>query len=256
MKKIIAFDVDGTLTKSKEPLEDSMASLLIKLSKLVLIAPISGESYHQFQKQFLATWNNFADSEANSKIILLPVDGSQSFEFDAGKNEWIKIDQQEFEQEIKKLVFDGFNQILNQKELYDLPDSQEIFGDQVEDRGPEITFSALGQNAPLEKKSLWDPDQMKRKKIKSALEKFLPKDSVEIMIAGTTSIDVLSKGNNKASGLLRLLKRKNMDISDMIFVGDSVFPGGNDQPPKDAGIETIKVSGPEETANFIENFMV
>ncbi len=44
----------------------------------------------------------------------------------------------------------------------------ETWGEQIEDRGSQITFSALGQQAPIEEKKKWDPDFTKREKIKSA----------------------------------------------------------------------------------------
>ena len=62
----------------------------------------------------------------------------------------------------------------------------------IEDRDTQLSFSALGQDAPIEEKKLWDPDQKKRQKIKVFLEPMLPE--VTIIIGGTTTLDILSKG--------------------------------------------------------------
>ena len=41
----------------------------------------------------------------------------------------------------------------------------------------------------------------------------------------------------------------------MIFVGDALFPGGNDYPAKEAGVESIQVRDPEETKRVIETII-
>jgi HAD superfamily hydrolase (TIGR01484 family) len=113
-------------------------------------------------------------------------------------------------------------------------------------------MSALGQHAPLDLKKAWDPDQIKRQQIKKELEEKLPE--VNITIGGATSIDILPKGFNKASGLMRLLNKLEMSIEDMLFIGDAVFPGGNDYSAYEAGIESIRVSGPNEVMDIIKSW--
>jgi hydroxymethylpyrimidine pyrophosphatase-like HAD family hydrolase len=66
-----------------------------------------------------------------------------------------------------------------------------------------------------------------------------------------TSLDILPKGFDKAVGLKALLEDGGLQISDMLFIGDAVFEGGNDYSPVEAGIETIGITGPEETAKLI-----
>ena len=51
---------------------------------------------------------------------------------------------------------------------------EKVWGDVIEDRGSQITFSALGQQAPLEEKKKWDPDFAKRKGMKTILDKLIP----------------------------------------------------------------------------------
>ena len=81
-----------------------------------------------------------------------------------------------------------------------------VEGDEIiEDRVTQISMSALGQNAPLDKKNTWDPDQKKRKEIIKILGPKLPE--VEINIGGMTTLDFLPKGFNKAKGLIRLLNK-------------------------------------------------
>jgi hypothetical protein len=51
---------------------------------------------------------------------------------------------------------------------------EKTWGEIIEDRGSQITYSALGQQAPLEEKKKWDPDFTKRKKIKEILDPLIP----------------------------------------------------------------------------------
>lgn len=247
-KKIFAFDLDGTLAESKQHLESYMSDLLCKLAEYKKVVVITGGSYNQFQKQFLP----FLVTNKNlENFILLPTCGSCRYEYDNIKKEWIMTDLEEFPKDIKIKVIEVLKKIVDEKK-YGV--GAVIEGDEVvEDRLTQITISALGQNAPIEKKKLWDPDQKIRLQIKKDLELVL--QEVNIIIGGTTSIDILPFGFDKAKGLMRLLGKLDMSIDDMIFVGDAVFLGGNDYSPLLAGIESIKISGPKETAELIENWI-
>jgi len=120
-----------------------------------------------------------------------------------------------------------------------------VWGEVIEDRGSQITFSALGQQAPLAEKEKWDPDFAKRQKIKAILETVLPEFSVRL--GGTTSVDVTRPGVDKAYGIRKLRDLLGISLNEMIFVGDALFPGGNDYPAKEAGVVSIQVRGPSDT---------
>ena len=73
-----------------------------------------------------------------------------------------------------------------------------------------------------------------------------------IQLGGTTSIDVTRPGIDKAYGIRKLHEILGIAIDDMIFVGDALFPGGNDYPAKQAGVVSIEVRDPHETKRVIE----
>jgi len=128
--------------------------------------------------------------------------------------------------------------------------AEKVWGEPIEDRGSQITFSALGQQAPLAEKKKWDPDFTKRKKIKGILENLIPEFSVHL--GGTTSVDVTKPGVDKAYGIRKLRDVLGIKIEEMIFIGDALFPGGNDYPAKEAGVVSIQVRDPNETKRVIE----
>ena len=104
--------------------------------------------------------------------------------------------------------------------------------------------------APIAEKKKWDPDFAKRKKMKKLLDGQLKDFSIHL--GGTTSLDVTKLGIDKAYGIRKLRDVLGVPIEEMIFVGDAVFPGGNDYPTKEAGVVSIQVGGPNETKRVIE----
>jgi hypothetical protein len=128
--------------------------------------------------------------------------------------------------------------------------AHETWGGVIEDRGSQITFSALGQQAPIEEKKKWDADFSKRISMKAILDKLIPEFSVRL--GGTTSVDVTKLGIDKAYGIRKLRDTLGVAIREMIFIGDALFPGGNDYPAEQAGVVSIRVRDPNESKRVIE----
>ena len=126
---------------------------------------------------------------------------------------------------------------------------EKVWGKVIEDRGSQITFSALGQQAPLEEKNKWDPDYAKRKKIKAILDTIIPEFSVRM--GGSTSIDVTKPGIDKAYGIRKLRDLLGISLKEMIFIGDALFVGGNDYPAKRQVLFLFRL-GPNETKRVVE----
>ncbi|MFA5791862.1 MAG: HAD-IIB family hydrolase [Candidatus Paceibacterota bacterium] len=250
-KKIIAFDVDGTLTASKSPITEDMVFLLKELIKQKTVIAMSGAKFGQFETQFLPLFlndNSFASFLPN--LIIISTSGTQRYEYDIIKKEYIQTFKEPLDENVKKRIKELLQKVIDSN-LYDIP--QNIAGDIVEDRDTQITFSACGQLASIEIKKAWDPDQKKRKRIVADLERELPE--VTMLINAYSSIDIVPKGFNKAVGLMQFINKLNLEKSDVIFVGDGLFPGGNDYSVKEAGFDTMPVTGPEETALIIKEWL-
>ena len=245
-KKLIIFDLDGTLAESKSDLAPEMALLLKELLGKKIVAVIGGGRFEQFQKQFVAkleSGSNFAN------LFLFPMSASAFYKY--ANNSWQKVYEEELSENEKKQIFDGFEKTF--KELnYSHP--EKVYGEVIEDRGAQITFSALGQEAPLELKEKWKNEHSGDKmKIAKTLEKYLPDFSVGA--AGYTSIDVSRKGIDKEYGIKQIEKYLNIPISEMLFIGDALFPGGNDYAVINTGIDYITVKSPKETKEIISVVM-
>ena len=176
-------------------------------------------------------------------LSLLPTCGTKFYQYESG---WTQLYAEVFTDKEKEKIISSLKQAI---ELSDFV-IEKTWGEQIEDRGSQITFSALGQQAPSEEKEKWDPDFTKRKKTKSFLEKLVPEFSVRL--GGATSIDITKPGIDKGYGIRKLRDTLGIAIQEMIFIGDALFPGGNDYPAKDAGVVSIQVRDPEESKRVIE----
>ncbi len=240
MKKLIVFDLDGTLAESKSPLDTEMSSLLHDLLRIVKVAVISGGDWVQFEKQLLS---NLPHDERLKNLSILPTCGTKFFKY---SGVWEKIYSEDFTGDEKKKIITSFKKVLVTAGFK----AGKTWGELIEDRGSQITFSALGQQAPLEEKKKWDADFAKRKKMKALLDKLIPEFSVRL--GGMTSIDITKPGIDKGYGLRKLSDTLGIAISEMIFIGDALFPGGNDYPAKEAGALSIQVRYPKESKRVIE----
>lgn len=240
MKKLIVFDLDGTLAESKSSLDSEMSALLHDLLGVVRVAVISGGDWPQFEKQLLA---NLPKDERLASLSLLPTCGTKFYQY-AG--DWKKRYSEDFTAEEKTKIVGSFHRALAEAGYK----TEQVWGEVIEDRGSQITFSALGQQAPLEAKVKWDPDFAKRKKIKAFLDILIHEFSVRM--GGATSIDVTKPGIDKAYGIRKLRDLLGITLNEMIFLGDALFPGGNDYPAKEAGVVSLRVRGPEDTKLAIQ----
>lgn len=244
-KELIVFDMDGTLTPSKFPMEKDMAEVFMKLLAIKKVAVISGTGFPKFQTNLLNVLPTASDYLSN--LILLPTSGGRLYIW---RGAWAEQYAVHLSPQEKEKIMTTVNVTLP---VAGYIKPEKTFGPLMEDRGSQITFSALGQQAPLDLKLAWDPTREKLKKIAEALRVKLPE--FEISVGGTTSIDITRRGINKSFAIRKLEEFLKMPLDHMLFVGDAIFPGGNDFPAKATGIDCIQVSGPEETKKLIETWV-
>jgi HAD superfamily hydrolase (TIGR01484 family) len=240
MKKLFIFDLDNTLTESKSALSAEMADLLKRLLAHTKVAIISGGDYPQFEKHVTPYLGD--DADLLSRMHYLPTTGTKFYQFSDGKP--VHVYTHSFTDAEKSKILSALDKI---KEL--VTDS-EIYGPQIEDRGSQITFSALGQDAPPDLKRSWDPEFAKRTRFRDLLLTEIPEFNVSIN--GGTSLNITRAGMDKNFGISQLEQRLNIPISEMIFFGDEMDEGGNDFPVRSSGIDWVHVRDFRETANILK----
>ncbi|WP_077240171.1 HAD hydrolase family protein [Actinomyces denticolens] len=252
---LVAFDLDDTLAPSKSAMPEPMAAALRSLLDVVPVCVISGGQIGQFRDQLLAHLG--ADDAELSHLHLMPTCGTRYYVHGAGGADdrspgaiegmpgWRLVYANDLS---PQQIEEGFAVVEAEARRLGLWEER-TWGDILEDRGSQITFSALGQEAPLQAKRAWDPTGEKKGALRDAVAARLP--GLEVRSGGSTSVDITLKGVDKAYGMTRLAEVTGIPGERMLFVGDRLDPEGNDYPVLALGIPCHAVSGWEETAIFV-----
>jgi HAD superfamily hydrolase (TIGR01484 family) len=244
--QLIAFDLDDTLAPSKSPLPDAVASVLSRLLDVAAVAVISGGQIGQFRQQVIARLTD-ASEEGLGRLFLMPVTGTQYWRYVDGA--WAMQYEDGLSEEEKSAALAAIENTAKEFGYWE----SETWGPILEDRGSQITFSALGQQAPVDAKKAWDPTGEKKNRLAAAVQQQLP--GLSVRSGGSTSIDITRKGVDKGYAMERLVGVSGIPIDDMIFVGDRLDPDGNDYPVVRTGVRTHAVTGWEDTVRYLEHLL-
>ncbi len=234
MKKHIFFDLDNTLTRSRSPITPSMAKLLRRLAKSHDVIVVSGADKEQIARQLgTGMKRRYISMGQNGNACILP-DGTPLWEKRMG---WMA----------RAEVY-AYALRIYQKTAFMPKDAQDL----ISDRGCQISYSCIGHHEAVAKKEAFDPDS----KIRLALLKKFPfqSDTVDVRIGGTTCLDFFLKGSHKGSNIATLLSTMKWKKSECLYVGDCLFPGGNDETVIGV-IPTQSVSSPQDTEQVISHLL-
>jgi HAD superfamily hydrolase (TIGR01484 family) len=244
--KLVAFDLDDTLAPSKTAINARIGEQIIALAERVEVAIISGGQIVQFRTQVI---DRLPDAAASvlAHVHLMPTCGTQYYRFEGGA--WNQVYAQNLTDDEKQRALAAVEGEARRLGYWE----SETWGPILEDRGSQITFSALGQAAPVEAKKAWDPTGEKKNALRAAVQQHL--DDLEVRSGGSTSVDITRRGIDKAYGMRKLSELTGIPFDQMLFVGDRLDPDGNDFPVIALGIPTRAVDGWEDTAEVVEQFL-
>lgn len=239
--KLVAFDLDDTLAPSKSALPQPVAQVLRRLLDKTPVCVISGGRFQQFETQLL---NHLHASDTQLRQLhLMPTCGTRYLRYRNG--DWHTIYAHDLSENTRAQAIQAIEQAARQLGYWH-PHPR---GPIIEDRGSQITFSALGQQAHLEDKASWDPDGTKRAKLCEVLAQALPQ--LQVRAGGSTSVDITEKGIDKAFGMNHLVDSTGISREEMLFIGDRLDEGGNDYPVKAAGFPTRQVTSWQDTVEVV-----
>jgi HAD superfamily hydrolase (TIGR01484 family) len=246
LPSLVFFDLDGTLAASKQPIEPGMAELLAALLARAKVAVISGGKLEQLAKQ--AADRLPADAMRGS-LYLLPTSGAALYAWQDGA--WRQLYEERMTDDELARVAAAAREGAASTGLIDF--DTPAAGERVELRGSQVTLSALGQEAGVEAKRAWDPTHEKRDALRGAIAPLLP--GYDVKVGGSTSIDITKEGVNKAYGIRQTSERLGIPVASMLYVGDELAAGGNDEVAKETGIPTHPVASPADTENLIRELL-
>ena len=242
--KIIGFDLDNTLAKSKQPMTDAMTGRFTELTHLIPIALISGGSYGVVCHQVLDRLDETADRD---DLHVMPTSGTRYYRWNG--REWTLVYDHDLDEVDRLAIVSSLERRAREQGVWE----EHVWGDRIEDRGSQITFSALGQWAPVEAKRDWDPDHTRKHRLALAVQADLP--HMLVRTGGMTSVDVSKPGTDKSFAIATLADRLGIETGQIAFIGDRMDPGGNDYPAAVAGAMALRVSDPEDTLSLCDELI-
>lgn len=219
--KHLFFDMDQTVAPARQPILPEMFELLAALPHNIII--VSGQDVEKIGWQSnqlpaftLGQNGNHATTVENTELWNIPLEDHH---------------REEIMSHIEAIV-----SVLDHELNHDWAP--------VEDRGAQITFSPIGNTAPVEIKKSYDPDRKKRE----TLMQQVPFESAELVvkIGGSTSLDYIHKDRHKGTNVQKLIDEMGWDKDECIYFGDGLYPGGNDEAVIGV-IETVAVADHEDT---------
>jgi phosphomannomutase len=242
--RAVIFDLDGTLAPSKSRIAPSTADLLMQLLDRVDVCIISGGTFEQFNTQVL---RYLTESQNLTRLHLMPTCGTRYYRWVSGS--WQLVYAEDLAPEVRTRIIAVLTEGARTLGLT----GARTWGPTVQDRGTQITYSALGQQAPLDAKTAWDPDGSKKASLRRYAATRLP--DLEVRSGGSTSVDVTDKGIDKAYGVAKLQRDLHLGIDDLLFLGDRLDADGNDYPVLQMGVTCIPVTGWQDTNKRITDLL-
>ncbi len=244
--RLVAFDLDDTLAPSKSAIDPRIGEQLLRLAERVEVAIISGGQLQQFRSQVVERLPE-ADADLLAHVHLMPTCGTQYYRLTAEGIETVYA--LSLTDDEKQRALAAVEEEAKRLGLW----AEQTWGPILEDRGSQITFSALGQSAPLDAKTAWDPTGEKKNALRDAVAVRIP--DLEVRSGGSTSVDITHRGIDKAYGMRKLAEQTGIKLDDMLFVGDRLDEHGNDYPVLAMGVTCHAVEGWEDTAAYLDELI-
>ena len=226
-----------------------MLEVFAKLLERTTVAVISGGNFEQFEAQLVAPLDSLEgkSERALERLHLLPTCGTRYERRVDGA--WQTVYRENLTESERGAALTALREEAERMGLWEA----EPWGEILEDRGSQVTFSALGQRAPVEAKHAWDPSGAKKNALRAAVAARLP--GLEVRSGGSTSVDITRRGIDKAYGMRKLEEYTGIPLDEMLFVGDRLDPDGNDYPVKAMGVRCHAVTGWEDTVGFLTRLL-
>ena len=220
--RLIAFDLDGTLTQHKSPLGEENRKVLEALAqnhRLVMVG--AGQCMRIFNQM------------GGFPIDIIGNYGMQFAEYDYEKGTLGEVTNINVPCDVE-----GTEAIVT--EIREKCGYTEFAGNNVEFHASGcITLPILGTAAKIEDKLAYDPDRKKRSvNYEYVCSKF---PAYTTFIGGSSSFDIVPKPYEKAQALRDYCKKYGFGLDEVAFVGDDYGVGGNDEPVFKSEIGFIRV---------------
>ena len=236
MIKLIAFDLDGTLTQHKTPLDAKNRSVLERLAEKYSLFMVGAGQCRRIFNQM-----------GEFPIDIIGNYGLQYCRYDSEKKDIVTerdltlpCDRESVEKRVNYL-----------REKYGFT---EFAGESIEFHPSGcVTFAILGTKAKQEDKLAFDPDRSKRRKIYGEVCDLFPE--YVVFVGGSSSFDMAPKPYNKYHALDLYCREKGFSHDEVVFVGDDYGMGGNDESVYLSDFGFIKVDDYTKLEEYVKELL-
>ena len=220
--KLAAFDLDGTLTQHKTPIEPENRAVLEALARRYRLLMVGAGNA---QRIFLQLGDFPIDVIGNY--------GMQQGTYDP-ESRSLRVES------VPPIPCDREDILARAAELRYRYGFTQYTGESVEfhDSGV-LTFALLGTRAAQADKLAFDPDRSKRRAVLDQVTAAFPEFNV--FVGGSSSFDLAPKPYDKRYALERYCAAHGLRLAEAAFFGDDYGPGGNDECVYRAGVRFFKV---------------
>lgn len=230
--KVVAFDMDGTLTQHKTPLDDTNRKVLQRLAEkyklLIVGAGTCRRIFDQLGGFPLDIIGNYGMQYAKYN--------SATHDIDIVFDYHLPVDTESIEKRVTEM-----------RAKYGYTD---FAGRNVEYHPSGcVTFPILGTDAKIEDKLAFDPDRAKRRRIYEDVKNVF--SDYTVFVGGSSSFDMAPAPYDKAYALAQYCKENGYDHSEVVFVGDDYGMGGNDEAVFKADFNAVKTDDYRALADVV-----
>lgn len=234
--RLVAFDLDGTLTQHKSPLSAEHRAVLDKLGekyKLLMVgAGMCRRIFEQMGRYPIDVLGNYGMQYAEYQ--------PETGDIEIVENVVLPCDRESCEKRVTML-----------REKYGFT---EFAGNNVEYHASgAVTFPILGTKARQEDKLAFDPDRSKRRAIYEDVKQVF--SDYIVFVGGSSSFDMTPAPYSKAYALELYCQRNGLTREQVCYVGDDYGPGGNDESVLLAGFPFIKVDDYHDFPKLMEQLL-
>ena len=209
--RLVALDMDGTLTQHRTPLEAANRAAMDALAEKYRLVIVGAGACRRIHNQM----NGYP-------LDVIGNYGMEAGEYDREKGGLVIVESQSVTVEPREAVRERVTRL--RREL----GFETFAGDTVEFHASGmITFPLLGTKADIRDKLAFDPDRSRRRPLYPAVKEAFSQYTV--FIGGSSSFDIVPRPFNKLYALERYCERHGFAHDEVVFFGDDYLEGGNDE---------------------------
>lgn len=234
---MLVVDKDGTLTNPRKLLSPDVAEVVLDLLSVgVVMAVITGGEFYRLRSEVFDPLEKVAkDWKIFDNLYLISENGAQTCRFRASRNDFERVHRVDLKDKIGeknfRVILGLVSELMEKHNIERIPERK-----QVVSGGSQIKFSPLGNVQDDKLRASFDPTGERRKLWAEYLKRrmtdngLLDQDGliVDVIVAGTGSINILPRGVNKGSAIRRLARLCGLSNAATMYLGDKFGDDGND----------------------------